>query len=255
MKLFSWNVNSLRNAEARFLEFLDNHQPDMVMIQELRAFPDQLNFFLRQIPGYEALFNPCTRPGYSGTALYYKTDLALKEVTPLTGIQILDDEGRTIISKFNNTYIINFYTPNGSSREERLQYKLQFYQQAKIYIAGLLQQGNSVILGGDLNVAPTEIDLYSPAQNKNRSGFLPAERNWFADLEKLGMSDTFRMFEKGPGFYSWWHLRDPKREQNRGWRFDYFLVSDDIKEKVKSATILKDVYGSDHCPIGLEIEL
>lgn len=255
MKLISWNVNGLRSAEKHFLKFISEESPDILMLQELRAHPDQLQFFLKFIPGYKVEFNPSERRGYSGTALYYKEEIPFDEVTSRTGNRILDSEGRTIVCTLGNLIIINFYTPNGTSSEERLKFKLKFYDAITDYLRELLKKKHSVIVGGDINVAHTELDLYAPKENKNRSGFLPVERDWFSDLLKLGFLDTFRMFEKSGGHYTWWHMRDPKRKKNRGWRFDYFLVSKDLKRKVKDAKILRDVLGSDHCPILLEVNV
>lgn len=255
MKLISWNVNGLRSAEKHFLQFINEESPDILMLQELRAHPDQLQFFLKFISGYKVEFNPSRKPGYSGTALYYKDEIPFDKVTSRTGNETLDSEGRTIVCKLGDLIIINFYTPNGTSSEERLKFKLKYYDAITDYLRGLLKKKCSAIVGGDINVAPTELDLYSPEKNKNHSGFLPVERDWFSELLQIGFIDTFRMFEKGGGHYTWWHMRDPRRVKNRGWRFDYFLVSKDLKKKVVKAKILRDVFGSDHCPIGLEVEI
>ncbi|MBU0976052.1 MAG: exodeoxyribonuclease III [Patescibacteria group bacterium] len=251
MKLISWNVNGLRSTEKQFLEFMNVIQPDIMMLQEVRAHPDQLNFFLQHIPGYKVLFNPAEQPGYSGTAIYHKKSLGINNVTNQLSSKILSSEGRTIECTCENTKILNFYTPNGTGKEERLSFKLKFYSEILKYITALQKSKYSIILGGDLNVAHTKLDLYAPKENENRSGFLKEERKWFENFLKMGFVDTFRLFQKKGGYYTWWHMRDPKRESNRGWRFDYFLVSKDLKGKVKSSKILKDVFGSDHCPIEL----
>ena len=255
MLVASWNVNSLRSTEQEFLGFLEDFKPDIVMLQEVRAYPDQLSFFLTRIPGYEAIFNPSEKPGYSGSAMYYKTSLKPKQVTNTTGSQMLDSEGRVNFMHLNNTLIFNFYTPNGNASEERLKYKLKFYNEILVLMKEKIGQVDSIILGGDLNLAPTELDLYAPEKNKKHSGFLPEEKQWFQELEKLGFVDTFRLFEKKGGYYTWWHMRDPKREQNKGWRFDYLLVTEHLKKKVKKSEILRNVFGSDHCPILLEVEI
>lgn len=255
MVLISWNVNSLRSTENTFLNFIEEYSPDIVMVQELRAFTDQLSFFLKQIPGYKAFFNPSSRPGYSGTALYYKETLDLADITASLNNKILDSEGRVIYSKFNNVNIFNFYTPNGSSSNERLDFKLKYYKEMLNFFKILIKGKQSIVVGGDLNVAPTSKDLYDPKGNRNHSGFLPAEKSWFKKLKKIGFIDTFRMFNTSGGNYTWWHFRDPKREKNHGWRFDYFLVSKDLKPKVVNADLLKTVFGSDHCPILLEINI
>jgi len=253
--LTSWNVNSLRSSEKQFLSFLKDYNPDVVMIQELRAHPDQLPFFLKSVAGYTPFYNDSGRPGYAGTALYYKSNLGITDVIKITGNGVLDTEGRTIVAKYNHTYIVNFYTPSGNSSPERLKFKLAFYNEMLVYLRSLLNEGNSVIVGGDLNVAATEKDLFDPISNVNMSAYLPEERKWFADLLKLGFQDTFRLFESDGGHYTWWHMRDPKRKRNKGWRFDYFLVSQELETKVKRAEILRTVFGSDHCPILLELDL
>ena len=252
MKIYSWNVNSLRSCENNFLEFVDRYKPDIVGIQELRANPDQLSFFLKFVDGYRNLFNDSGRPGYGGTAIYYKENLGIQDVSKNTKNEILNSEGRVIILKVNNIYVFNFYTPNGSSSEERLKYKLDYYTEMLKLAKELMKKGEKVVIGGDLNVGHTEKDLY--LKYCNSSGFLPEERKWFDEMLDIGFLDSFRMFQKEGGYYTWWHLRDPKREKNNGWRFDYFLVSENLKDRVKSAGILKDVYGSDHCPIWVEIE-
>ena len=255
MKIVSWNVNSIRSKEDKFLEFMENFQPDILILQELRAMPENLSMFLRSILNYNVLFNPAKKPGYSGTAIYYKNSVNLNHLTNYLGIPILDDEGRTIIGGIDKITLVSLYTPNGNRNEERLKYKLNYYQEIFNYIKKLLNNGQEIILGGDLNVAHTELDLFDPNGNRNHSGFLIEERKWFNDLLDLGFYDTFRMFEKSGGHYSWWHMRDPERKNNNGWRFDYFLVSKNLVSKVRNARILRDVFGSDHCPILLEIDL
>jgi exodeoxyribonuclease-3 len=255
MKIVSWNVNSLRSAEEPFLKYLAADQPDILMVQELRAEPDQLSFFLRSIPGYEAIFNPSGRPGYAGTALYLKENISPEKLTTRTGNHVLDTEGRTIHFKQGNLQIFNFYTPNGNSGDQRLQFKLTFYEQMRQLSQILKMSGQSVIFGGDLNTAHTDLDVHNPQTAVRTSGFLPQERQAFSELLATGLADSFRLLEKGGGFYTWWNLADPTREQNRGWRYDYFLVSADLREKVKSVRHRKDVFGSDHCPIELEIDI
>lgn len=254
MKLISWNVNSLRAAETNFLEFIQEYSPDIVMIQELRAFEDQLSFFLKSLPDYSVHFNPSPRPGMWGTALYYKSDLSDKfELDKLD--PMLEEENRVITFSDGDVVMLNIYTPNGSSNEKRQEYKIKFYNKLIEKLEELLQEGKQIVLGGDFNIAHTELDLYNPKGNVKRSGFLPEEREILDKITKLGFKDTFRMFNKEGGNYSWWHLPPEKREFNNGWRFDYFFVSKDLVPRVKNAEILKGVFGSDHCPILLEIEL
>lgn len=246
-------MNGLRSAEDAFLKFICDHQPDIMMLQEVRAFPAQLSLFLQAIPGYDIVFHPAEKPGYSGTALYYKSSLHPNRATRLREEEMLDSEGRTLVLTIGRTHYINVYTPNGTNGQERLKFKLNFYAQLTEYVQRLLDQGESIIIGGDLNVAHTEHDLYDPKGNTHHSGFLPAERDWMNGLVKIGFHDSFRLFQQEGGHYSWWHMRDPQRTANRGWRFDYFLVSDNVKVRVTGASILRDVFGSDHAPIVLEL--
>ena len=244
-------MNSLRSCEDQFIKFIKKYKPEIVGIQELRAHPDQLSFFLKSIDGYNSFFNDSGRPGYGGTAIYYKKGLPITTVTNHTGDEILDSEGRVILIKYNNISIYNFYTPNGNSSEERLKYKLKYYSSILKLAKTLVENNEKFIIGGDLNVAHTEIDVF--LKNPQASGFLPKEREWFTNMLKVGMIDSFRLFNKKGGNYSWWHFRDKTRKENKGWRFDYFLASSNLKSKVKSAGILKEVFGSDHCPIWMEI--
>lgn len=253
MKLVSWNVNSLRSAEVKFLKFIEEEQPDVVMLQEVRAHPDQLSIFLQNIPSYKVQHNYSGRLGYGGTALYYKSNISPDLLTITTGQKMLDDEGRTIVCIVKDVAMVNFYVPNGNRNEDRLKYKLKFCDCAKSYLKKLTEKYQTVIVGGDFNIAPTELDLYSPKTNKKHSGFLLEEREWFASICGLGLLDSFRLFNNDGGYYTWWHMRDPERKNNKGWRFDYFLVSNNLKDKVSRAEILKNVFGSDHCPILLEI--
>lgn len=252
MIIYSWNVNSLRNCENSFLSFVNTYSPDIIFIQELRAHPDQLSFFLKTIDGYSYLFNDSGRLGYGGTAIYYKTALKPEIVSKSVGNSVLDSEGRVIYMKLDDYHLFNFYTPNGNMSEERLEYKLNYYDEMLKLAKSLKKDGKKVIIGGDLNVAYTELDQY--IKKGNVSGCLPIEREWFKDLSEEGYIDTFREFNKEKGFYTWWSLRDSKREENKGWRYDYFLLSNNLKGNLINAGILKDIFGSDHCPIWIEIK-
>jgi len=253
MKLISWNVNGLRSAEKKLLELVQTEQPDILMLQEIRAHPNQLSFFLKFIPHYQVEFNPSGRAGYGGTALYFKEDLPLEGLTTDPGPSILGQGGRTIFSRLGNLTLLNFYIPNGNRGPQRLQFKLDFCRQISALVQKLLGQNRTIIIGGDFNIAHTPLDVFSPGDKGAGSGFLEVERQWFDSLLKLGLVDTFRLFEREGGHYTWWHLRDPTREKNLGWRFDYFLVSQNAIPHVQKAEIMKDFFGSDHCPITLEI--
>lgn len=251
MRIYSWNVNSLRSCEEDFLQFISDYQPDIVFIQELRAHPDQLSFFLKSVPGYMYFFNDSGRPGYSGTGVYYNDSLPVTEVSRSVNNEILDLEGRVIYLNVNDVHLYNFYTPNGASSEERQKLKFAYYDEILKLVRSLNEVDAKVIVGGDLNVGHTPLDVY--IKNCNESGCLPEERKWFDEMLKVGFIDSFRMFITEGGHYTWWNLRDAKRLLNRGWRFDYFLVSKNMMESIKGAGVLRNVFGSDHCPIWVEI--
>jgi exodeoxyribonuclease-3 len=249
MKIVSWNVNSLRSAEAKFLAFMETEQPDVVMLQEVRAHQNQLSFFLQNVSGYDVLFNDSGRPGYAGTAVYYTKKLQFTGITSETGNKTLDSEGRSIVAQLGNFKLVNVYVPNGNMNEVRLNYKVEFLKNLIAWVKEQTGNGFSIIIGGDLNIAHTPNDLYAPNANAKVSGFLPIERKLFDDLLATGLLDSFRLFHPDGKYFSWWSLGDKTRSQNKGWRFDYFLVSKDMQNKIKSAEILKAVFGSDHCPV------
>jgi len=255
MLIISWNINGIRSAEKQFIDFINSYSPDVLMLQEVRANPDDLSFFIKYIPGYEVIFNPSNRPGWSGTAIYYKTSLNPDYVGLKFNNKILESEGRGIILKKSKLIIINFYTPNGESSEERLNFKLKYYDEIRKFSQACIKKNYKVIIGGDLNVAYDNRDVHPELAKIIRSSILPEERAWFKQMLDIGMVDSFRIFNQKEDFYTWWHMADRKRKKNRGYRFDYFLVSHDLEKSVIKADILKDVYGSDHCPVTLEIKL
>jgi exodeoxyribonuclease III len=254
MKIVSWNVNSLRNAENFFLEFVAEHKPDIIFLQELRAREDQLSFFLKIIDGYEVLFNPSEKAGYSGTAMYYKQGLNISNITTKSTYKHLDIEGRYISCEVDGIHINNFYIPNGNSNPERYRIKLGYHASMLQLAKDNKSKGLPTVFVGDFNVAHTEIDLFSPKTSAHMSGFRPEERQWMDDLIEVGYIDTFREFHKEPKYYSWWNLADTERLQNKGWRLDYVIASEDLKNNLTSASILREVFGSDHCPVEIEIE-
>lgn len=253
MKIVSWNVNGIRSAEKEVISFLENFQPDILFLQELRAHPNDLNFFLKMVSEYEVKFNPAKRAGYSGTAVYYRKKVN-GQVFNQVGSDILDREGRTMKIKMGNVILFNLYVPNGNASSQRLQYKLEFLKELSTVSKALINKDKFVVIGADMNVARTKKDTYRPETAKRSSGFLPVERELFKELLEVGLIDSFRLFEKEGGHYTWWSFDDKDRMKNHGWRFDYFLVSENLVPKVKHSEIMKDVYGSDHCPIILEIE-
>lgn len=254
MKLYSWNVNGIRAAEKKGLvDWIQSEQPDVLGIQELKATEDQLPDTLKQIDGYHAFFNPAERKGYSGTAVYYKEE-PLNINTGLSDDRF-NHEGRTIVMEYPDFTLYNIYFPNGGQGDDRLQFKMDFYDCFQKDVNALVAEGKRVIVCGDVNTAHTEIDLKNPKSNAKRSGFLPIEREWVTQFLNDGYIDTYRYFYPDQIEYSWWSYRFNARANNAGWRIDYFFASDNAKDLLEDAAIHTDVMGSDHCPISLTLKI
>jgi len=254
VKLISWNVNGLRAIQRKgAFDWLRQTQPDIFCLQETKAQPDQLDAEVTNLDGYEAHFVSAERKGYSGVATY--TRLKPERVESGFGIERFDTEGRISISHFEAFTLLNIYYPNGKGSPERLAFKMDFYDAFLDYAERLKAAGKKLVICGDVNTAHREIDLARPKQNETVSGFLPEERAWIDKFLAHGYLDTLRMFNSEPNQYTWWDLVTRARERNVGWRIDYFYVSDNLKNQVKSASIFADIQGSDHCPIGLELEI
>ena len=256
MKIISWNTNGLR-ATARqgyFTPLFKDEKPDILCLQETKAKPEQLPAEVRDIPGYFSYFShPKIKKGYSGVAIYSKEKP--KEVFYGLGLPKLDDEGRLIGAKYKNFTLINVYFPNGGQGPDRLKYKLEFYEAFLKFINKLRQNGEKIIFGGDINTAHTAIDLARPKENEENTGFLPIERAWIDKLIKNNFVDVWRNFNPNKKeVYTYWDMKTRARDRNVGWRIDYFFVDEKIMPKIKKAGILNDYWGSDHCPIWLEIQ-
>lgn len=251
-KLISWNVNGVRAIHKKgFLSWLEKEDPDILCLQETKAMEEQLPDELRAVDGYRSYFASAERKGYSGVAIYTKEEpLAVNRGM---GIPEFDSEGRVLHHEYASFHMLNIYFPNGKASKERLRYKMAFYDAFLEFAVKLREGGKHVVMCGDVNTAHKEIDLARPKENRKTSGFLPEECAWMDALVEAGFADTFRMFEKEGGHYTWWDLRTRARDRDIGWRIDYFFVNDEFKENVKSGFILKEVMGSDHCPIGIEI--
>ncbi len=251
LRILSWNINGLRAAQKKgFSEWLEKEGPDILCLQETKVSTDQLSPELTEIDGYHVIFNPAVRAGYSGVAVYTRKKPV--EVWRGFGIERFDSEGRTLILDMGSYVLLNVYFPNGKMSPERLRYKMEFYDAFLECADGFRKQGRGVLACGDYNTAHREIDLARPKENSKVSGFLPMERAWMDKLIDHGYLDSFRMFNNEPGQYSWWDLKTRARERDIGWRIDYFFVSEDLRNRVKSAFISKEVMGSDHCPVGIE---
>ncbi len=253
-KFISWNVNGIRAAEKKgFADFLASCGADILAVQETKACPDQLSDALKNPPGRYAYYCCAERKGYSGVACFCREEPLA--ATYGLGVEEFDREGRTIILEYPNYYFLNIYFPNGGMGEERIAFKLRFYERFLEKSKELFKTGKTVIACGDVNTAHTELDLARPKQNEDVTGFLPEERAWLTRFFTEGYADAYRAFEKDGGHYTWWDYKTRARERNVGWRIDYFMVDAASAGKLKSADILTDVMGSDHCPIAVEMDL
>jgi exodeoxyribonuclease-3 len=253
IRLLSWNVNGIRAIYKKgFLDWFKKANPDILCLQETKAHPDQLVDEIKDVNGYESFFSSAEKKGYSGVVTY--TKMKPMEFKHGIGISKFDSEGRFIITEFKEFILFNIYFPNGKASKERLQYKMDFYDAFLKHCKNLLKKDKKIIVCGDVNTAHQEIDLARPKENSQTSGFLPEERKWIDKFIAAGFLDTFRMFNKEPGNYTWWDMITRARERNVGWRIDYFYASESLKNNIISASIHSTVMGSDHCPIELELK-
>jgi exodeoxyribonuclease-3 len=254
MKILSWNVNGIRAAQKKgFLDWLSREDPEVLCIQETKASPEQLGPELTSLDRYQVYFSSADRKGYSGVATYTRPEP--EGVAHGFGIDKFDREGRILELDYGDFLLFNIYFPNGKSSDERLEYKMEFYDAFLRHLDQQASQGRQIIVCGDVNTAHREIDIARPRANESISGFLPRERAWMDQWISRGYVDTLRMFNHEPGQYTWWDARGGARSRNVGWRIDYFLVSEGLKNRVKHAFILPEVMGSDHCPIGIMLEV
>lgn len=251
MKLISWNVNGLRAVLKKgFEDFFYDIDADIFCIQETKMQEGQIENF--ELKGYKEYWNSAVKKGYSGTAIFTKIEPI--SVSYGIGIKELDQEGRVITLEFDNFYLVNIYVPNSKRELERLEYRMVWEDEIRKYLTSLNKK-KPVIMCGDLNVAHEEIDLKNPKTNRRNAGFTDEERNKMTELLNANFTDSFRYMYPEKIAYSWWSYMGNARAKDIGWRIDYFIVSNDIKEKIKDAYIFQDIYGSDHCPVGLEIQI
>lgn len=250
MKLISWNVNGIRaNLKKDFMQYFSDIDADIFSIQETKCHPDQVEV---ELEGYYQYWNAAEKKGYSGTAVF--TRIEPLSVQYGIGIEDHDKEGRVITLEYDEYYLVNVYTPNSQPELARLSYRMEWEDDFRKYLK-TLESHKPVVLCGDLNVAHNEIDLKNPKTNRKSAGFSDDERAKMTELLGAGFIDTFRYFYPDKeGAYSWWSYLGKARERNTGWRIDYFVVSESLKTRIKSADILSDVMGSDHCPVELVIE-
>ncbi|PKM88264.1 exodeoxyribonuclease III [Candidatus Falkowbacteria bacterium HGW-Falkowbacteria-2] len=254
MKIISWNVNGIRAAINKdFESFLTTEKPDIICLQEIKIGDVAREKANLSFSGYQAFWHGAKRPGYSGTAVLIKADLDNISVRNGIGEDKYDDEGRVQTIEHPDFYLINIYFPNSNDILSRLPYKLEF-NEAVLKLAKELEKTKPVIITGDFNVAHEEIDIARPKANAGSAGFTLEERAWFSKLMDNGFIDTFRSFFPDKVQYSWWSFRGGARFRNVGWRIDYFVISAKLRKKIKKAYILDQVLGSDHAPIGIELE-
>jgi exodeoxyribonuclease-3 len=253
MTIISYNVNGIRAAIRKgFLDWLQQADPDVVLIQEIKATPEQLDLEVFEKVGYPYQYwYPATKKGYSGVAILSKTKPDHVEYG--TGIDYMDYEGRVIRADFGELSVMSLYLPSGTN-SARLDFKFKFMEDFQYYIDELKKSRPNLIIGGDYNICHEAIDIHDPVRLKNTSGFLPEERQWIDRLMQSGFIDSFRHFNEEPDQYSWWSYRANARNNNKGWRIDYNLVAAPIKDRLKRAVILPEAYHSDHCPVLVEIE-
>lgn len=254
IKILSWNVNGIRAAAKKgFLDWLADVSPDILCVQETKAQPEQLTNKLLNPPGYTSHWHSAVKKGYSGVAVYAKEPPV--NVHMGMGEKRFDDEGRVIRLDFDDFTLLNVYFPNGKMNADRLKYKMDFYEAFLGYVEEIRTKVPKLVFLGDVNTAHNEIDIARPKENSKKSGFLPMEREWIDKAVATGYADTFRSLNNDVVQYSWWDLKSRARERNVGWRIDYIFVTTELLDSVKSAFIMSDVMGSDHCPVGIELEL
>ncbi|MDD7601012.1 MAG: exodeoxyribonuclease III [Firmicutes bacterium] len=250
MKLISWNVNGLRAAMGKgFLDFFNAADADIFCLQETKLQEGQIEL---DLPGYHQYWNYAEKKGYSGTAIFCKEEPV--SVTYGIGIEEHGHEGRVITAEFEDFYFVTVYTPNSQDGLKRLEYRMQWEDDFRAYLLRLTEK-KPVVAAGDMNVAHQEIDLKNPKSNRKNAGFTDEERSKMSSLLDSGFVDTFRYFyPDAEGIYSWWSYRFRAREKNAGWRIDYFLASESMKNQLAGAKIHTEVFGSDHCPVELELK-
>ena len=252
MKFISWNVNGLRAVIKKgFYEFVENYNPDILCLQEIKATINQFDESTFTKLGYNLYCNSAEKKGYSGVAILTKKKP--QHVEYGCGIGEIDCEGRIIRADFKKFSVMSVYFPSGSSGEERQKFKMFFLNEFSKYILKLNKQFPNLVISGDYNICHKSIDIHNPLRNKNTSGFLPEERLWIDGFLDLGFTDSFRKINSNPNMYTWWSYRANSRSKNLGWRIDYHMISKTLDNNLYRSEILSEVHHSDHCPILLEL--
>ena len=253
MRIISYNVNGIRAAISKgFIEWLQHSNPDVICLQEIKATEDQVPYLDIEMAGYPyQYYFPATKKGYSGVAILSK--IKPNNVVFGTGIEHMDFEGRNVRVDFDDLSVMSLYLTSGTN-SDRLSHKFMFMDDFQNYVNELKKEIPNLVICGDYNICHKAIDIHDPIRNANVSGFLPQERDWLDQFMKNGFIDSFRFFNDQPDNYSWWSYRAGARGNNKGWRIDYCLVSETLKDKLKRAYILPEAKHSDHCPVVVEIE-
>lgn len=253
MKIISYNVNGIRAAMQKGLvDWLDEEQPDILCLQETKAQPEQVDTSPFEDLGYQLHWMSAEKKGYSGVAIFTKP--TPKYVHYGCDMQLYDCEGRVLRADYDDFSVMSVYMPSGTTGDVRQDFKMKWLADFQQYIDELKKEIPNLIISGDYNICHQAIDIHDPVRNKNSSGFLPEEREWFSQFVSSGFLDTFRQFNSQPQQYSWWSYRAGARKNNKGWRIDYHLASEPLKGRLRHATILPGVVHSDHCPVVVEID-
>lgn len=253
MKVVTYNVNGIRAAMSKGLvDWVKQVDPDVLCLQEIKASPEQVGVFEFEEMGYYHYWYPAQKKGYSGVAIFSK--IKPKHVEYGCGIKEYDDEGRILRADYDGISVMSVYHPSGSSGDLRQAFKMKWLEDFSKYISELKKEFQHLILSGDFNICHKPIDIHNPKSNANTSGFLPEEREWMENFISSGFVDTFRVFNQQPHHYSWWSYRAGARSKNLGWRIDYNLASENLRNRFKRSAILPDAMHSDHCPVLLELK-
>lgn len=252
MKLITFNVNGVRAAIKKgLIDWLAAENPDVLCLQEIKLSETELVENLFVDLGYHCFWYPAQKRGYSGVATFTKQNPSFVQYG--MNIAKYDEEGRTLITELNDVLLVNTYFPSGSSGDERQAFKINFLVDYSVFIQDLMNSGKRLIICGDVNICHKEIDIHNPTRNKNTSGFLIEEREWIDGFLSLGFCDVLREINPEPNNYTWWTYRAGAREKNLGWRIDYFFASNALADAIEDATILNQIYMSDHCPVSVSI--
>jgi exodeoxyribonuclease-3 len=253
MKIVTYNVNGIRAAMSKgLIEWIKQVNPDVLCVQEIKANPEQVGVFEFEELGYHHYWYPAQKKGYSGVAIFSKTKP--NNVSYGCGIKEYDDEGRILRADFENVSVMSVYHPSGSSGDLRQEFKMKWLSDFQNYIHELQKVHPKLVLSGDFNICHKPIDIHNPKSNANTSGFLPEEREWMEQFINSGFIDSFRHFNNEPHQYSWWSYRAGARAKNLGWRIDYNLTTENLKQHLKNSIIMPDAMHSDHCPVLLEMK-